>query len=129
MMARHGKLAVNWTVPDDADERADAVERVFQGAINMLRGLGMLEGQIVPPESRRLNPPVRAIAPVAGYWSPAARPGQRIRVNDSLGAFRGLRGEELGDLLSNVSGIVLGYSAAVRVEEGDPLVALARPVT
>ncbi|CAN5688967.1 hypothetical protein BH23CHL2_BH23CHL2_30820 [soil metagenome] len=127
-MARRGRLAVRWTVPDDPDERAGAVEQVFQGAINMLRGFGMLEGQIVPPESRELHPPARAIAPVAGYWLPVARPGQRIRINDSLGSFRDGQGSELGELLTNVSGILLGISNAVWVEAGEPVAELARPI-
>ena len=128
IMARLGRLAVSWTVPDNLDERAEAAERVFQGAINMLRGFGMLEGQVVPPESRELYPPARAIAPVTGYWSPVARPGQRIRINDSLGSFRDGQGDELGELMTNVSGILLGISAEVRVEAGEPVAELARPV-
>jgi predicted deacylase len=103
-----------------------ALEAVFQGAINMLRTLAMLEGQIMAAETHQVEPPGYAPAPLAGLWSPAVRLGQRVRVNDRLGSFRDLRDEELGDLLSNVSGIVLGYSAAVHVDAGDPLVELAR---
>lgn len=128
VMARRGRFAARWRVPDRPDDREAAVEQVFQGAINMLRGLGMLEGQVMPVESRQLQPPDVALAPVDGYWAPAARPGQRIRINDRLGSFRDAQGEELGDLLSNVSGILLGISTAVWVVSGAPLAELARPI-
>jgi predicted deacylase len=127
-MSGRGRVVVRWQTPDLVDERESEVEAVFQGAINMLRVLGMLEGQILALESREVEPPGRALAPLAGLWSPAVRLGQRVRVNDRLGSFRDLRGDELGDLLSNVAGIVLGYSAAVWVDEGDSLVELARPL-
>lgn len=127
-MAGRGKFAARWMVPDRPGEREAAVEEVFQGTINMLRGLGMLEGQVAPVESRTLEPPAAAVAPVDGYWAPSARPGQRIRINDRLGSFRDAQGEELGDLLSNVSGILLGISTAVWVASGAPVAELARPL-
>jgi hypothetical protein len=127
-MASRGRVALRWQLPDPVDQREAASEAVFQGAINMLRVLGMLEGQILAPDSRQVDSPGLALAPLAGLWSPAVRLGQRVRVNDRLGSFRDLRGDELGDLLSNVAGIVLGFSAAVWVDERDSLVELARPV-
>ncbi len=117
-----------WRVPDVVEERAEAVEGVFQGLINILRVLGMLEGQLPPAESARLQPPADAEAPAAGFWSPTARPGQRLRIDDRLGTYHDSQGNALGDLLTNVSGILLGISDGVRVAPGQPLAEIARPV-
>jgi hypothetical protein len=128
-MAGRGGLAVRLRMPCAVDERAETVERVFQGLIDILRVLGMLEGQLSPIESRELQPPAYAEAPVAGYWSPAARPGQRIRIDDRLGSFHDGQGHELGNFLTNVSGLLLGISDEVWIEPGQPLAALARPAS
>ncbi|MEZ4520761.1 MAG: hypothetical protein R3A46_03800 [Thermomicrobiales bacterium] len=122
------RAAVSLRVPGSVDGRPEAVESVFQGLINMLRVAGMLEGQLAPVDSVELQPPAFARAPVSGYWSPAARPGQHIRTNDKLGSFLDAQGNELGDLLTNISGTLLGISAEVRVEEGQPLAELSRPL-
>ncbi len=84
-MAARGRPAIRLRVPCDVDDRSAAVERVFQGLIDVLRVFGMLEGQLTPTESHLLQSPAYAEAPTAGYWSPAARPGQRIRIDDASG--------------------------------------------
>lgn len=127
-MARRGRPAVGLRIPSPIDERSEAVEQTFQGLINVLRVLEMLEGQLLAGESMALQPPAYADAPVAGYWSPAARPGQRLRIDDMLGSFRDGQGNELGNLLTNISGILLGISDEVRVEPGRPLAEVARPL-
>ncbi len=45
-----------------------------------------------------------------------------------LGSFRDGQGNELGNLLTNISGLLLGISDEVWVEPGQPLAELARPV-
>lgn len=128
-MAARGRTAVALRLPSEVDSRRAAVEIVFQGMIDILRVLGMLEGQLSPSASRAMQPPAFADAPTAGYWSPAARPGQRMRIDDRLGSFRDAQGQELGDLLTNISGILLGISHEVWVEAGQPVAELARPLT
>ena len=120
--------AVAIRYPDEPDARSKAVEQVFQGLIDTLRVLGMLEGQPSPAASRAVHAPALAAAPASGFWSPAARPGQRLRIDDRLGSFHDSQGRELGDLLSNVSGIVLGISDQVWIEAGQPVAEVARPV-
>lgn len=127
-MAQRGRIAIRWRAPTAVEERLDATERVFQGVIDVLRAFGMLDGQLSPSGSRPLQPPANALAPTAGFWSPAARPGQRLRIDDKLGSFHDLQGHELGNLLTNISGILLGVSDVVRVEPGQPVAELARPV-
>ncbi len=129
VMAARGKIAVHWLIPDLFEERDQSVERVFQGMINMMREIGMLEGQVVEANGLEVQPPVTVPAPATGYWSPTARTGQRIRINDRLGSFRDGQGNELGDLVSNVSGILLGISINVWVDAGEPVAEMARPLT
>ena len=126
-MAEQGRPAVRLRIPDAVDERPEAAEQVFQGLINILRVLDMLEGQLAPTASVRLQQPAYAQAPAAGYWTPIAKPGQRLRINDRLGSFRDGQGNELGNLLTNISGILLGISDEIWVEPGQPLAELARP--
>jgi hypothetical protein len=126
-MAARGRPAIRLRVPSEVDDRSAAVERVFQGLIDVLRAFGMLEGQLSPTGSNLVQPPAYADSPTSGYWSAAARPGQRIRIDDALGSFRDGQGNELGNLLTNVSGLLLGISDEVWVEPGQPLAELVRP--
>ncbi len=99
--------------------------RAFPEGVDCQPSLTSCESAV---ESRELQPPAIADAPVAGYWSPSARPGQRMRIDDALSSFRDAQGNELGNLLTNISGILLGISDEVHVEPGQPVAEIGRPL-
>lgn len=124
--AASGKPALQAVLADDLERRDEQVEETFVGIVNALRVLGMLDGRVTEVETERVELIGIAQAPVGGLWTPAVAPGQRVRVNDALGVMQEPTGAELGRLVATHAGIVLSYTRAVAVSEGDELVCLVQ---
>lgn len=124
--ASGGKPALQAVLADDLERREEQVEETFVGIVNALRVLGMLDGRVTEVGTERVELIGIAQAPVGGLWTPAVIPGQRVRVNDALGVMQEPTGAELGRLVATHAGIVLSYTRAVTVCEGDELVCLVQ---
>jgi predicted deacylase len=95
---------------------------VFQGLINALRVLGSLGGLIPPTEVRTLGTTTQYSAPMSGLWRPAVHLEQQVSPGDLLGTISNPLGEEIAQVSSRTSGMVLYYLSSLSSHEGDPLV-------
>jgi predicted deacylase len=121
-----GKLAMFVEVGGNALVTDDDIFTVYQGLINALRALDVLEGMRPPAQLQWLAPGTRLTAPTSGLWRPAVTPRQSVRAGDLLGTLTDLLGDELARLSADQPGIVLYYLSALAAREGDTLVCLAR---
>jgi predicted deacylase len=110
----------------DASQADRTAEKVFGGLVNGLRAAGALEGPASGSMSAALTLVGLVIAPVAGLWEPALRVGQQLRLNDHLGTLLDDFGNELGRMQATVSGIVVSYIVAGKVNAGAALAVIGR---
>jgi predicted deacylase len=110
----------------DASQADRTAEKVFGGLVNGLRAAGALEGPASGSMSAALTLVGLVIAPVAGHWQPALRVGQQLRLNDHLGTLLDDFGNELGRMQATVSGIVVSYIVAGKVNAGAALAVIGR---
>jgi predicted deacylase len=100
-----------------------------EGVIGVLRHLGMLEGEVVPPAAQRDVARVSVIAASGGFL----RRADDLRVGDGLEAGRqiatvcGLNGEPLEVLVSPAGGVLAMLRHAANVDPGDLVAAVFRP--
>lgn len=123
-----GKPAILAEVGGNGLSSDDDVYSVYQGLINTLRALGVLEGLRPPVQVTWLAPGIQATAPVTGLWRPAVTLHQAVRPGDLLGALTDPLGDELARVASTQAGVVVYYLSALAAQEGDPLVYYASAV-
>ena len=93
----------------------------YRGVMNLMRLLGMLEGETVLS-----NPPVdppskRVYALHGGIWRMNVEVGQKVQKGERLGVVSSLIGEELQDAISPLKGVVSFLRTSLSVNEGDTL--------
>jgi len=99
---------------------------VYQGLINSLRALGVLEGLRTPAATRWLQPGATIIAPADGLWRPALELRQSVSANAPLGTLLDPLGNEIATITTPASGIILYYLSALSARQGNVLASLAR---
>jgi predicted deacylase len=99
---------------------------VYQGLINSLRALGVLEGLRTPATTRWLQPGATITAPADGLWRPAMESRQSVSADTPLGTLLDLLGNELATISTPESGVILSYLSALAARQGDVLAYLAR---
>jgi hypothetical protein len=104
------------------------VQSVFQGLVNTLRVLDVLEGLPAPPDvpTRWVERGEQLTAPSDGLWRPAVALEQQVNPGDLLGTLTDVLGEPLAQATATQAGIVLYYMSALAVREGEPLVNVVR---
>jgi predicted deacylase len=126
--SRLGKAAMMVEVGGAGVASEEDVARDFQGLVNVLRELGVFEGQPVTVASPRwLDPGDEPRAPVDGLWRPAVALEEHVQAGDLLGSLTDPLGEPLAEVRAERPGIVLFYCTALAVRAGDPLVGVASP--
>ena len=106
----------------------DGVEAYVEGCLNVMGYLDMIDRP--PVESRiehvvedeRKNAGFMQIqnpTPMAGFFEPAVRLGQRIRAGDRLGIVTDVLGEQTHDICAAHDGIVLNLKTFCRVDQDD----------
>jgi predicted deacylase len=98
---------------------------VYQGLINSLRALGVLEGLRPPTTTRWLTHGTTISAPLDGLWRPSITPRQMVAANTTLGTLLDPLGNEIAMISSPAGGVVLYYLSALSARQGDVLAYLA----
>jgi len=102
-----------------------SVERHVRGVTNVLRQLGMLEGQQVRYASpRRLTRFAWLHAEAQGAFYPAVGAGEPVVEGQVVGEVRDLFGRPLQVLTAPAGGPVLFVVTALAVRKGDPLIGI-----
>ncbi|MFQ6053478.1 MAG: succinylglutamate desuccinylase/aspartoacylase family protein [Candidatus Bathyarchaeia archaeon] len=101
--------------------REDEVEFHHEGIINVMRHLGMLEGEPVMRELR-VNPPrARLYAERGGIWRRRVEAGQRVKKEMVLGEVVNLLGETLQIVKAPFDGIANHIRTPCEASSGDTL--------
>jgi predicted deacylase len=104
------------------------VDAYFEGCLNVLSSLGMIERPAPPPrvqhviEDDRENSGYLQInnpAPREGYFEPAVALGQRVQPGDLLGTVCDVLGDDVREMRSAQKGIVCVLRTFPRVNQGD----------
>ncbi len=102
------------------------VEVGMRGCTNVLRYLGMLEGNPEPPVFQALIEKTTWVrAEQGGILSFHARPGELVKEGDALASCHNIFGRERAILRAPVGGIVLGMTTMPAVKPGQPVFHLA----
>ena len=100
-------------------DRAD-VARMHGALMNILRHLGMIEGQVTVPEPAVFINKGNWMRPAAGgvFW-PEVQPAQRVRKGDLFAVVTDLFGREKERLLCPADGIVVGVRVSGTTHSGE----------
>jgi len=98
------------------------------GTLNLLRHLGMMEGEVKKPENQRfLDMEWQGVtAPVAGVFQAKADHGDILREGQLIGRITDLDGSTLSELLSPIDGVVHTMYVRRVVYPGDRLFTLLK---
>jgi predicted deacylase len=119
-----GKAAIFAAAGGNALAGDDDVQAVYQGLVNALRALGVLEGMRPASDVRWLAPGARIVAPGDGLWRPAVALEQQVADGEPLGTLTDLLGHEIARLDAPTSGMVLSFMSALAVRKAELLVTL-----
>ncbi|HPJ97975.1 MAG TPA: succinylglutamate desuccinylase/aspartoacylase family protein [Candidatus Hydrogenedentes bacterium] len=102
------------------------VEIGVRGVLNVLRTVGMLQGEPRKPPFQLIVTKTSWVrAPTGGILDFHARPGDLVRRNECLATISSVFGREHSALLAPVDGIVLGMTTMPAVKPGGPVYHLA----
>jgi predicted deacylase len=104
----------------------DDVLTIYQGLINTLRSLDVLEGLRTPTSTRWLKSGTEITAPDGGLWRPGVALRQSVQAGDQLGTLLDQLGNDIATITAPHDGIVLYYLSALSARHGDALVYVAR---
>jgi predicted deacylase len=100
-------------------------ERGTRGVLNVMRHLGMLDGQPeITATSRYAGAEVYHKTPQGGGFFPAVVAGQEVEAGQSLGQLVDVFGEPLGEVRSQVRGLVLAIRSYPVVAAGDQIASI-----
>jgi predicted deacylase len=117
-----GKATMLVEVGGNALASEEDVQVVFQGLINALRVLGVLQGLPTSNGTHWLTTGQQLTAPTTGLWRSAVQLHQQVQPGDLLGTLTDPLGNDLAQLTADVEGIVLYYLSSLAAKVGDPLV-------
>ncbi len=99
---------------------------VYQGLINSLRALDVLEGLLPPVSTRWLKPGTAITAPADGLWRPGIELRQSLPANAPVGSLFDPLGNDIATMTTSDSGIVLYYLSSLSARKGDVLAYIAK---
>lgn len=129
------RVAVNRGIPTIVLEAGEVwkiepgvVEVGVRGALNVMKHLGMIEGNPLPPAYESLIYRTRWIrAEHGGILRFHANPGDVVLMGQDLASNMSLFGREKSRLTATADGIILGMTTMPAVKPGEPLFHLALP--
>ena len=109
----------------------EAVDAHVRGLGNVLRALGMLPGDVEPPErpQRLVRRFIWPRAKAAGWWQPDVRPGEPVAAGARLGAVCDLFGEELEVVSAPEAGVPLFVTSSPAVADDGILLGLGAGIS
>ena len=114
-----------------ACSRRRPIDAHVRGLGNVLRALGMLPGDVEPPErpQRLVRRFIWPRAKQAGWWQPDVRPGEPVAAGARLGAVCDLFGEELEVVSAPEAGVPLFVTSSPAVAEDGILLGLGAGIS
>jgi uncharacterized protein len=104
------------------------------GVKNVLKGLQMLPGNVesqhlvLGKDSLSYEMTIYPYMPKNGFVSFLVKPGQEVKVGDSLVKVKNIFGEEIEELKSKVNGVVIAQYSGLVFYKGDSLLKIAVPI-
>lgn len=108
---------------------AEGVAAYVNGCVNVLRELGMLEGQPIQPAQAPLvvedsrpgagHMQINHPTPCEGFFEPAVSLGQTVSTGDLLGAVSSVSGDEVIEIRARYAGLVIVLHTFARVDAGE----------
>ena len=134
---RQGKLVVSTELGGGGHVTAAIHRLARSGLANVLRHVGVLEGEVETRESLGLAPPTLLmatesdnylLAPVSGLFETLVDLGGRVRAGDVVGRIHSLERPELEPepVVARTDGIVCVVRAIATTDQGDNVVVVAR---
>lgn len=127
--ASMGKLTYLLEVSCNAILQPGEAETVARALRNTLIVYNMLEGDPEPvPPSITYERSASLTSPARGLWRPNVGVEDSVHAGERLGRILDLFGEEIAVIDAPADGLVLYHLSSMAVHEGDPLIALVRPL-
>jgi predicted deacylase len=136
---RQGKLVVATELGGGGHVLASTHRIAIDGLRNVLRHVGVLDGEVATRASLGLGPAVIAratdadnyvFAPEAGYWETMVDPGDRVEAGAQIGRLHFLErpDREPETIVAATGGVVCVVRAIAVAEQGDNLVVIGREI-
>src|SRR5262249_36264760 len=117
-----GKPAVTTEVGGLGITTESAIALNVQGAIGVMRHLGMLPGHRALIERPQwIDPSEVLTSPETGIWYPVVEADQHVAKGDVLGKITDYFGEPLAEIHAPMDGVVLYVVASPAISKGEPL--------
>ena len=105
--------------------REEEIAFHHDGIINVLRYMGMLDGQPEVRKDIKVNPEsVRLYAERGGFWRQKVRAGQRVKKGEELGEVVNLFGDTLQTVVAPYDGVANNSRTSMVVNSGDTLLSV-----
>ena len=105
--------------------REEEVAFHYHGIINVMKYMGMLEGQPEIKKDVTVNPKsVRLYAERGGLWRQKVRAGQRVKKGEELGEIVNLFGDTLQTVVAPYNGVANNSRTSMVVNSGDTLLSV-----
>jgi predicted deacylase len=127
VLTANGVGAITPELGGDGRFEEENIQKGVRGVTNIMKYLGMLEGEIIPPD----NPQVtvrgshldKVRANHGGIWQPEIKPGDEVREGQALGYIYSVRSFEVIErFVAPYHGFILGITDVPVVNVGDPIV-------
>ncbi|KAA0549870.1 succinylglutamate desuccinylase [Bacillus sp. BGMRC 2118] len=122
--AEKGKVAIIAEAGQQGVLSETESKRLQKGTRNILKSIGMVEGEVTETSSTFLSVFDWYRATYKGLWYPAVTIGDIVQSGDLLGKITDEFGETLVNIYSRTKGIVLFLVTSLAINENDPLLAV-----
>ncbi|WDL98426.1 M14 family metallopeptidase [Alicyclobacillus sp. ALC3] len=123
-MAQAGKLAVIAEAGQQGILSSEWSQQLQDGVWNVLRWLGVIEGDVKPTETQLLHEFDWYRAEEAGLWYPSIGIGEKVKAGQEIGCICDEFGEPLHRYHAKADGTALFIVTSLAINRNDPLLAL-----
>jgi predicted deacylase len=131
---RQGKVVVTTELGGGGHVTARTHAIAYDGLRNVLRWVGVLEGEVVSRDDAVIldgrDPANYVFAPESGLWEAMADPGETVEAGQPVGRLHFLErpDREPETIVAPLAGVVAGIRAIAATEQGDNVVVLGQPI-